>query len=108
MCAHKESPRPQQMPCPREGRHPPHCSAHLRNKEAKKAQAEVFFPTPPPTSNTQYFRCPCFPSEINQVSLCTHYGRTRPCSWGFTHQAVCVSVCLSQDSGKVVPATNYL
>lgn len=108
MCAHRESPRPQQMPRPREGRHPPRCSAHLWNKEAKKAQAEVFFPPPLPPTHTQYFRCPWFPSENNQVSLCTHYGRTRPCSWGFTHQVVCVSVCLSQDSGNVVPATNSL
>ena len=77
-------------------------------RRRRKHKLTSSFPPATP-QHTQYFRCPCFPSENNQVSLCTHYGRTRPCSWGFTHQVVCVSpVCLSQDSGNVVPATNSL
>ena len=60
MCAHRESPQPRQMPRPREGRHPPHCSAHLWNKEAKKAQADIFFPPCHPPTHA-VLQVPLFP-----------------------------------------------
>lgn len=89
MCAHKESPRPQQMPCPREGRHPPHCSAHLRNKEAKKAQAEVFFPTPPPPATHSTSGAPVSPVRSTKFPYAHTMGGQGPVP-GALHTKLCV------------------
>lgn len=54
MCAHKESPSAPANAMSQGRQTPAHCSAHLWNKEAKKAQTEVFpHPsTPPPVPRT--------------------------------------------------------